>query len=106
VQPKFVPPVTNEGFLLRQLPPATYSWLKAWYEAEQAKLGETEDSAGPCMNQAVAPSVITHLTSEYKKRLDRELKPILHDWYKDGPGRDKGDIKMTSIYGIRSVNKM
>lgn len=80
-----------------KLPSDTYTWLKEWYDREQKRIADTEDSAGPCMNQAVAPSVITHLIPEYKDRLDSELKPILHEWY----GVDKGDIKLTSIYGIR-----
>jgi hypothetical protein len=97
VQPKFVPPVTAEGFLHRKLPNSTYTWLKQWYDAEQLRLGGIESKAGPCMNQLVAPSVIAHLTPSYKDQLAAELKPILHEWY----GKDKGDLELTSIYGIR-----
>ena len=48
------------------------------------------------MNQRVAPSLVTHITPNKKDVLDRELRPILQEWY-NGPE----DIMLTSIYGIR-----
>ena len=96
VQPKFVPPVTNEGFLLRKLPAETYSWLKDWYDREKLQNRSPENS-GVCMNQAVAPSEMTHLTSTLKDRLSYELKPILQEWF----GNNKPDLILSSIYGIR-----
>jgi len=94
VQPQFVRPVTSEGFLNIRLPAETYGWLKAWYEREQLVDEGGEGPVGPCMNQHVAPSSITHLTSQNKDRLSRELRPILENWY-------GGNLVLTSIYGIR-----
>jgi hypothetical protein len=47
------------------------------------------------MNQAVAPSMVTHINPEGKTVLEKALKPILQDW------NGGGEIRMTSIYGIR-----
>jgi hypothetical protein len=80
---------------LRQLPSETYKWLLEWYYREQQKIEQDEGAIGPCMNQHVAPTAITHLTPEYKDRLSAELKPILEEWY------GQGEIYLTSIYGIR-----
>ena len=94
VQPQFVERVTPTGFEHRQLPPATYKWLKAWYDREQLKHEIVESSSGPCMNQHVAPSGVTHLTSDHKTRLSNELRDILESWH-------GGPLSLTSIYGIR-----
>lgn len=94
VQPQLVRAVTETGFEKRQLPPDTYRWLQAWYEEQKKLREEAESSSGPCMNQHVAPSTITHLTPVLKDRLSLELQPILEDWY-------GGDLKLTSIYGVR-----
>eukprot|EP01038_Epipyxis_sp_PR26KG_P014712 gene14712-19776_t len=94
VQPQVVRGYSELGFVHTQLPKETYSWLKAWYEQEQKKLEEEESLAGPCMNQLVAPSTITHITPDYKQRLTSELQPMLESWY-------GGELEMTSIYGIR-----
>ena len=93
-QPKIVRAVTGNGFEKRKLPAETYRWLKEWYEKEQALQEAIETSAGPCMNQHVAPSGITHLTSDLKDKLAEELKSIHEGWY-------GGELTMTSIYGIR-----
>ena len=61
VQPQLVPPVTAEGFVHAKLPPGTYAWLKEWYDAQRALQEQKESSSGPCMNQHVSPSTITHL---------------------------------------------
>lgn len=95
VQPQMVRAVTESGFENRQLPAETYRWLKAWYDEQQRVLEEEEGPAGPCMNQHVAPSSITHLTAELKDRLSRELQSTLEDWY------GHGELTMTSIYGVR-----
>jgi len=99
VQPYVVRPVTAEGFVPMKLPPATFEWLKAWYanELERNRMESllVESTAGPCMNQHVAPSSMTHITSELKIKLHEELQPILESWYGKGP------LKLTSIYGIR-----
>jgi hypothetical protein len=97
VQPRFVPPVTEEGFKLQRLPADTYRWLKAWYDEQRVIKMAKEKTSGVCMNQVVAPSEMTHLTSEYKDKLSSELKPILQEWF----GNDKPDLILTSIYGIR-----
>jgi len=94
VQPQLVRAVTETGFEKRQLPPDTYRWLQAWYEEQKKLREEAESSSGPCMNQHVAPSTITHLTPVLKDRLSLELQPILEDWY-------GGDLTLTSIYGVR-----
>jgi hypothetical protein len=70
--------------------------LRAWYDHEQLLNEVGEGSAGPCMNQLVAPSQITHLPSKLKDRLADELRPIVQDWY-----RGNSDLLMTSIYGVR-----
>ena len=94
VQPQLVEPVTETGFEHRQLPEDTYSWLRAWYLQQQKLIEEEETSSGPCMNQVVAPSAITHLTPELKTRLSNELQHILEEWY-------GGPLLLTSIYGVR-----
>lgn len=96
VQPKVVRAVTQSGFELRPLPAATFLWLSDWYAQEQRRRleEEVESTAGPCMNQLVAPSTMTHLTGELKQRLSRDLRPILESWF-------NGPLELTSIYGIR-----
>lgn len=98
IQPYFVRPVTDIGFENRRLPEKTYEWLKEWYREEQKKIEQDEGAIGPCMNQHVAPTAITHLTPEYKDRLSADLQPILEEWY------GKGKLTLTSIYGIRKYN--
>lgn len=73
-QPQMVRNVTKEGFMHIKLPEATYSWLRAWYEAAQREQEVNEGSSGSCMNQAVAPSTVTHITQVEKKRLAEDLK--------------------------------
>jgi hypothetical protein len=95
VQPKLVPPVTDAGFEKRKLPATTYAWLREWY-TRQRELEEIDENAvGPCMNQHVAPTGITHITPELKTRLSSEMQEILEGWY------EKGALTMTSIYGVR-----
>jgi len=94
VQPQFVPPVTPTGFEHRQLPPETFKWLKAWYDREKLRQEVIESSSGPCMNQHIAPSSVTHLTPDHKTRLSNEVRSILEDWH-------GGPLSLTSIYGIR-----
>jgi hypothetical protein len=94
VQPKLVSSYSEIGFEHRKVPQETYNWLKSWYDREQARIESSESSAGPCMNQHVAPSLITHLTPNEKNRLERELRPILEAWYGE-------KLFLTSIYGIR-----
>jgi len=94
VQPKIIRPVTESGFELRPLPESTYKWLKEWYQEEQKKRSETETAAGPCMNQVVAPTAMTHITPVLKDRLSDDLRPILEGWF-------EGPLQLTSIYGIR-----
>ena len=53
-----------------------------------------EGPVGPCMNQHVAESIMTHLTPDKKTKLSQELHPILEGWY-------GGRLELTSIYGIR-----
>lgn len=93
-QPKMVQPVTENGFEKRRLPPETFKWLKEWYDVEKAAQEVTEGSSGPCMNQHVAPSGITHLSPDLKDKLSDELRSTLEDWY-------GGELELTSIYGIR-----
>jgi len=45
-----------------------------WYDRERLLQEEIESSSGPCMNQHVAPSGVTHLTAEHKDRLSNELR--------------------------------
>ncbi len=80
-----------------RLPESTFAWLKQWYDDEQKRIEISESAVGPCMNQAVAPSNITHLTPEYKDRLRDDLYDILESWAGMGP------LHLTSIYGIRYV---
>lgn len=94
-QPKVVHPVTHNGFYKRPLPAETYAWLRQWYEEQQRLQEAIETSAGPCMNQHESPTGITHLTPSLKDKLEDELRPILEEWYADGP------LELTSIYGIR-----
>ena len=77
-----------------KLPPGTHAWLKAWYDEQQKKLEDKEGSSGPCMNQHVSPSSITHLTPAEKDRLSADMKSTLEAWY-------GGELELTSIYGIR-----
>ena len=94
VQPQLVPPVTKEGFMHIKLPKGTFEWLRAWYD-EMRKLDEqNESSSGPCMNQHVSPSAITHLPEAEKERLSNDLKSTLEGWF-------GGELELTSIYGIR-----
>jgi hypothetical protein len=96
-QPQIVRAVTKEGFLHMQLPTDTFTWLKAWYEEKQVEENLIESSSGSCMNQAVSPSTVTHITSVEKSRLAGELQPILEGWY-------GGELFMTSIYGVRKYS--
>jgi len=95
VQPQLVRAVTDSGFSLRQLPPATFKWLKDWYDENKVARHLVEHSVGPCMNQHVAASVMTHLPDDLKDKLSKEVAHILKDWY------GKGELKLTSIYGVR-----
>ncbi len=95
VQPQMVRAVTHNGFENRKLPADTYKWLKEWYYTNQPKYEEEEGPVGPCMNQHVAPSLITHLPPKHKDRLTKELQHILEGWY------GNGTLEVTSIYGIR-----
>eukprot|EP01036_Dinobryon_divergens_P032554 gene32554-42170_t len=97
VQPLIVRPVTESGFEHRRLPAETYAWLKEWYLTEKQKLEQDEGAIGPCMNQHVAPTAITHITPEFKDKLSADLKGILEEWY-------GGSLVLTSIYGIRKYN--
>lgn len=66
----------------------------SWYDKARLQQEIVESSSGPCMNQHVAPSGVTHLTAEHKKRLSNELRDILEGWH-------GGPLELTSIYGIR-----
>eukprot|EP01033_Poteriospumella_lacustris_P011863 gene11863-8458_t len=111
VQPHLVRAVTNEGFVHTQLPQGTFEWLRGWYVAEQERERERdiESTAGPCMNQHVAPSVMFHLPPHLKERLRRELQPVLEHWFASfenysapaTPTRSSSALQLTSIYGIR-----
>lgn len=93
LQPQIVHAVTDSGFRHIQLPNATFTWLREWYDNMRSQ-AVNEGSGGPCMNQHVAPAAVAHITSAEKSRLADELKPIMEDWY-------GGPLYMTSIYGIR-----
>jgi hypothetical protein len=97
VQPQVVRAVTHNGFEHRKLPEETYTWLKAWYDREQLNNEIVEGGVGPCMNQHIAPTDVTHLTPNHKDRLSREMRSHLEGWY-------GGELFMTSIYGIRKYN--
>lgn len=97
VQPQIVRPVTEAGFENRRLPDDTYAWLKEWYKEQQRVIEIQEGGAGPCMNQHVAPTAITHLTPHYKDKLSEELQDVLEEWY-------GGQLLLTSIYGVRKYN--
>lgn len=73
-QPQIVEAVTKEGFMHIKLPEATYTWLRAWYQQAKAEQMQDESSSGSCMNQAVAPSAVTHITPVEKKKLAAELQ--------------------------------
>jgi prolyl 4-hydroxylase len=94
VQPQLVPPVTQDGFLHFKMPESTFAWLKSWYDAEKIAQEVLETSSGPCMNQRVSPSSITHLPQRYKDRLSNDLRSTLEGWY-------GGELELTSIYGVR-----
>ncbi len=68
----------------------------SWYDREQLLQEQVESSSGPCMNQHVAPSGVTHLTAAHKTRLSDELRDILEGWH-------GAPLELTSIYGIRYV---
>jgi hypothetical protein len=94
-QPALVERVTSgPGFDHRRLPAETYRWLRDWYEEHRAVKGVVEGPVGPCMNQHVAESVMTHLDKEKKDQLSRELYPYLQEWF-------GGPLELTSIYGVR-----
>jgi prolyl 4-hydroxylase len=97
VQPTHIPAFTPMGFEKRRLPEDTFRWLRGWYDQvkEEGRITKIEGSAGPCMNQVDAPSVMHMITPALKTRMAEELKPILEDWY------GHGKLKMTSIYGVR-----
>lgn len=112
VQPHLVRAVTNEGFVHTRLPQATFDWLRRWYDEEQERVRESdiESTAGPCMNQHVAPSIMFHLPPHLKERLRHELQPELEHWYTSfenysapaTSGRSPSSVlQLTSIYGIR-----
>jgi hypothetical protein len=97
-QPKLVAGYSERGFEHRSLPDSTFRFLRKWYFAAQQlqnNLQEIESVAGPCMNQHVSPTVVTHLDELAKIRLQRDLQPLLEQWYGKGP------LQLTSIYGIR-----
>jgi hypothetical protein len=52
VQPSRIPALTT-GFEKIKMPEKTFLWLREWYDRvkEEAKISQTETSAGPCMNQ-------------------------------------------------------
>lgn len=76
-QPQVAEPVTKEGFKHIKLPNETFQWLREWYDREKVARDEIEGSSGSCMNQAVAPSTVTHITPDEKKRLAAELQVII-----------------------------
>jgi hypothetical protein len=43
--------VTEDGFRHLKLPPATYAWLRAWYDDKKLRMSQQESQVGPCMNQ-------------------------------------------------------
>ena len=94
VQPALVESVTDAGFENRRLPEATFAWLRDWFEEKQRTESIVEGPVGPCMNQHVSESIMTHLTPEKKDQLSDELHPILEEWY-------GGRLELTSIYGVR-----
>ncbi len=94
VQPKLVRAVTRNGFALERLPSPTYKWLKEWYTNNKDNRSVPEVWLGPCMNQHVAPSIMTHLPDNLKQRLSTEIAPLLETWY-------GGKLNLTSVYGIR-----
>jgi hypothetical protein len=94
VQPQMVPAVTDSGFLHTKLPADTFAWLLEWYEANKEMHAVLEHSVGPCMNQHVSESIMTHLPQHLKDQLSLEVAPILKDWY-------GGELHLTSIYGVR-----
>lgn len=94
VQPQMVRAVTVKGFENRRLPADTYKWLKEWYDISK-KEENIESGVGPCMNQHISPSLITHLSADNKNRLSRELQSTMEEWY------GAGTLELTSIYGIR-----
>ena len=98
VQPQLIEGYSEMGFTLQKLPADTYKWLKAWYDAQQQNIEVTESGVGPCMNQHVAPTNITHLVPELKNRLSSEVGHILEEW------AGLGELELTSIYGIRKYN--
>lgn len=69
IQPSFVRAVTGPGFENRRLPEATFAWLREWYADAQGSHGVVEGPVGPCMNQHVSESVMTHLTPKLKVRV-------------------------------------
>ena len=66
----------------------------SWYDKERLQEEITESSSGPCMNQHVAPSGVTHLPADLKTRLSDELRDILQAWH-------GAPLDLTSIYGVR-----
>ena len=50
------------------------------YEVKQKEEETGEVGAGPCMNQYVSPSAITHLDDRNKERLTEEVRDILEGW--------------------------
>lgn len=95
IQPALVEPVTDMGFENRRLPEATFKWLREWFAEKQLSDSQIEGPVGPCMNQHVAESIMTHLSPDKKNQLSAELNSILEEWY------GKGKLDLTSIYGIR-----
>jgi hypothetical protein len=73
-QPQIAEAVTKEGFMHIKLPSDTYKWLKEWYDKAKQVEEIEESSSGSCMNQAVAPSSVTHIAPDEKRRLAAELK--------------------------------
>lgn len=94
VQPQLVRAVTTDGFLHTRLPENTFKWLRKWYDLNKIDNNMVEHSVGPCMNQHVAVSVMTHLPQNLKEKLSKDVAPLLKDWY-------GGELDLTAIYGVR-----
>jgi len=93
-QPHMVPRMTPTGYEKHRTPSATHTWLSEFYEKTRARK-ELEGSAGPCLNQHISPTYMMHVSPTQKKRLDKEIKPLLAAW------ANRDDLEQTSIYGIR-----
>lgn len=76
-------PVTREGFLKRTIPRSLWLPLRDWYR-ENSETAKIESVATRYLKQSTGgerrPSDILELPTEFRARIQRELKPLIEEW--------------------------